>query len=449
MASIYNLNHPNQSWDPSTTGLEDHPFFAPRGHHHGHRAHHGPPPPYWGYGGPAGHHHGPPPPFWGWEGPSDDEPHGRGRHGHKGHKGHKGRKHRRGDQPEQDEDAETPRAEQTTDANASTEKVAETNEQEVSSSSESESDSDRSCRKHKHKGGKGRHGMAHEFGGKGGRGGKWKGPHGKGHKGMHMHGYGGHFGGRGHHHGPHGGPHGGPPGGPGAFGFPGPHHHAHPPHPFHAHHHTHPMFGFGGPFHGKGHHKGGRHGHGKRRGGPNEKFLRKIAEYFGIPFATPNQVDFVPSADVFDTPTSYILQISLPGTKKSDLNVDYDAEESVLRLTGIVHRPNMNEELHQALVMEERAREVGVFEREIRLGTREAPAPVLIDGVVATLEDGILTVTIPKIEDPEAKQKVLIEDGEAINEKDAMVVDRSRTMTPESESESEEEAKDYVKIPVQ
>ncbi|KAJ5738686.1 hypothetical protein N7493_001841 [Penicillium malachiteum] len=441
MASIYNLNHPSQSWDPSTTGLEDHPFFAPRGHRHGHRAHHGPPPPYWGYGGPAGHHHGPPPPFWGWEGPSDDEPHGRGRHGHKGHKG---RKHRRGDQPEQDEDAETPRAEQT-EANASTEKVAETNEQEVSSSSESESDSDRSCRKHKHKGGKGRHGMAHGFGGKGGRGGKCKGPHGKGHKGMHMYGYGGHFGGRGHHHGPHGGPHGGP----GAFGFPGPHHHAHPPHPFHAHHHTHPMSGFGGPFHGKGHHKGGRRGHGKRHGGPDEKFLRKIAEYFGIPFATPNQVDFVPSADVFDTPASYILQISLPGAKKSDLNVDYDAEESVLRITGIVHRPNMNEELHQALVMKERSREVGVFEREIRLGTKEAPAPVLIDGIVATLEDGILTVTIPKIEDPEVKQKVLIEDGEAFNEKDAMVVDRSRTMTPESESESEEEAKEYVKIPVQ
>ncbi|KAJ6031984.1 hypothetical protein N7540_002716 [Penicillium herquei] len=373
MASIYNLNHPNQSWDPSTTGLEDHPFFAHRGRHHGHRAHHGPPPPYWGFGGP-GHHHGPPPPFWGWEGPSEHGHHGRGR-------GRHGHKHRRGEwnQPEQNEEAEAPRAEQTAEANASTEKVAQTDEKEVSSSSESESDSDRCCRKDKHKGGKGRHGMAHGFGGKGGRGCKGK-----------------------------------------------------------------------GPLRGKGHHKGGRHGHGKRHGGgPGKAFMRQLAEYFGFPFATPNQVDFIPSADVFDTPASYILQISLPGAKKSDLNVDYDAEESVLRLTGIVHRPGMNEDLHQALVMEERAREVGVFEREIRLGTRETPAPVLVDGIVATMEDGILTITIPKIEEPESKQEVPVEDGEAFSEKDAMAVDRSRTLTPESESESEEEAKDYVKIPVQ
>jgi HSP20 family protein len=110
----------------------------------------------------------------------------------------------------------------------------------------------------------------------------------------------------------------------------------------------------------------------------------------------------------------------------------------------------MDENLHQGLVMNERAREVGVFEREIRLGTHHLPAPVVVDGIVAKLEDGILNVTIPKIE-PEPK-KVLVEDGD-VQEKDAMIMDEhvSRTVTPvESEdSESEEEAREYVKIAVQ
>jgi HSP20 family protein len=178
-------------------------------------------------------------------------------------------------------------------------------------------------------------------------------------------------------------------------------------------------------------------------------FLRNLAAQFGIPFDTPqNDVDFVPSVDVFDTPAKYILHVSLPGAKKDDLSIDYDADESVLRLAGVVYRPGINEELHQALVMEERAREVGVFEREVRLGTREAPAVVSVDEITAKLEEGVLTVILPKIEaEPEPKKKVFVEDGDAEEEKDATDVDEaSVTMTPEGSDE--EETREYVKVPV-
>lgn len=158
-------------------------------------------------------------------------------------------------------------------------------------------------------------------------------------------------------------------------------------------------------------------------------------------------VDFTPSVDVFDTPAKYIVHVSLPGAKKNDLSIDFDAEESVLRLAGVVYRPGVNEDLHQALVMEERSREVGVFEREVRFGTRAAPAFVVVDGILAKLEDGILNVTLPKIiRDTGVQNKnVWVDDGE--KEKDPMT---ERTLTPvdSEESDNDGEAKEYVKVPV-
>lgn len=354
------------------TGLEDHPFFSPHGHHPHPHAH--------GRGrGGRGHHHGPPP-FWGWD-----------RHGGPQQWGWQ-------NQPQND-NADAPEASRSANQTSestpgpSTQAENRSGEKETGSPSESESDNDKHCQG---RCGKGKH--------RKGRGGP---PHGLGRGGC---------GGKGRH---------GPPGAGPFDGFP----------------------------RGRGPHHRGRHGRGWHQGPPgaNFDFLRNLAAQFGIPFDTPqNDVDFVPSVDVFDTPAKYILHVSLPGAKKDDLSIDYDAGESVLRLAGVVYRPGINEDLHQALAMEERTREVGVFEREIRLGTREAPAVVSIDEITAKLEEGVLIVTLPKIEaEPEPKKKVIVEDGDTEKEKDAMHVDEaSVTMTPEG-SDSEEENREYVQVPVQ
>jgi len=377
MASIHDLNRPpNPFWDYLASSFEDHPFFAPRGHH---RPDH--PPPFWGWG----NHHGHPPPpfFWGW-GAQTDEDHPQG-----------SETPRAGDQP----------TEPTAGPSHSTEKTRDA-EKGAASSTENGTDNE-------------------------------KRPHGRYGKGKH-HGRGGPCGaGRGR----------------GGRGRCGPSHHDHP--------------GFG-PFglHGRGgHHWDGRGGRGRHHGGPppfgagpgspNFDFLRNIASQFGIQLngPTPEGVDFVPSVDVFDTQTSYIVHVSLPGAKKDDLSIDYDPDESVLRLAGVVYRPGISEDLHQALAMEERTREVGVFEREVRLGTHKAPAAISIHEISAKLEDGVLVVTLPKIApQPELKKKVVVEDGNIVNEKDAMQVDESatETFTPAgSDDESEDgETKEYVKVPV-
>jgi HSP20 family protein len=149
------------------------------------------------------------------------------------------------------------------------------------------------------------------------------------------------------------------------------------------------------------------------------------------------------------------VHVSLPGAKKEDLSIDYDAGESVLRLAGVVYRPGITEDLHQGLVMEERAREVGVFEREVRLGTRAAPAAVVVEEISAKLEDGVLNVTVPKVQEPEVSQeKKVVVVEEEVNEKDAMHLDESdsETATPDEGSEgsdAEGEAREYVKVSVQ
>ena len=106
--------------------------------------------------------------------------------------------------------------------------------------------------------------------------------------------------------------------------------------------------------------------------------------------------DFRPTVDVFDTETAYVLHASLPGAKKEDVGVSWDAERSEVVIGGVVYRPG-DEDFLKTLALDER-NEVGPFERKIRLGSRANPAQVDADGIYAKLEDGILRVEVPKLD---------------------------------------------------
>lgn len=105
--------------------------------------------------------------------------------------------------------------------------------------------------------------------------------------------------------------------------------------------------------------------------------------------------DFKPDVDVFDTENAYVVHLSLPGAKKEDVSVSWDAEKSEVSVAGVVHRPG-DEEFLKTLAMDER--KVGAFERKIRLGSLANPAQVDVDSISAKLEDGILRVEIPKLD---------------------------------------------------
>ena len=104
---------------------------------------------------------------------------------------------------------------------------------------------------------------------------------------------------------------------------------------------------------------------------------------------------FTPEVDVFDAPEAFVVHVSLPGARKEDLGVEWDAEKSELSIAGVVFRPG-DEEFLKTLAMDER--KVGAFEKKVRLGSRANPAQVDVDAITARMEDGILRVEVPKLD---------------------------------------------------
>jgi HSP20 family protein len=205
----------------------------------------------------------------------------------------------------------------------------------------------------------------------------------------------------------------------GSWGRGGPHH-GRPHHGPHDEYHREPHGPRRGPHHGPHHGPphGGPRGFGRRGGwgpwGRGGLFgggfdPSVLATHFWNQFndapnneANTNQAatttdneDHTPDADVFDTETAFVVHISLPGAKKEDVGVNWDAEKSELSIAGVIYRPG-DEEFLKTLAMNER--KVGPFERKIRLGTRATPAHIDTDGITAKLEDGILRVEVPKLD---------------------------------------------------
>ncbi|OAL56190.1 HSP20-like chaperone [Pyrenochaeta sp. DS3sAY3a] len=164
-----------------------------------------------------------------------------------------------------------------------------------------------------------------------------------------------------------------------------------------------------GPRHGPPH--GHHHGRGRwgpwGRGGPfgfggnfdpsnmAAQFWNQFTENDSTNKRDNENEDHTPDADIFDTETAFVVHVSLPGAKKEDVGVNWDAEKSELAIAGVIYRPG-DEEFLKTLAMNER--KVGAFERKIRLGTRANPANIDADGITAKLEDGVLRVEVPKLD---------------------------------------------------
>lgn len=106
---------------------------------------------------------------------------------------------------------------------------------------------------------------------------------------------------------------------------------------------------------------------------------------------------FVPPMDIFNSLSSWTIHIALPGAKKEDIAINWDAHKGKLAVTGVVYRPG-DEEFLAGMVTSER--KVGLFERHIALPPPESDEKDEIDGdgISARMEDGVLIVVVPKVE---------------------------------------------------
>ncbi|ROW18294.1 hypothetical protein VPNG_00364 [Cytospora leucostoma] len=114
-----------------------------------------------------------------------------------------------------------------------------------------------------------------------------------------------------------------------------------------------------------------------------------------------NESSFTPPLDLFEQTDRWVLHIAVPGAKKEDVGVSWDADRSVLSVSGVVHRPG-DEEFLKGLKSGERS--TGLFSRDVKLPPAEgekkesSKEEVNVEAIEAKMEDGILIVTVPKIE---------------------------------------------------
>ncbi|KAK9158932.1 hypothetical protein Scep_005506 [Stephania cephalantha] len=96
-----------------------------------------------------------------------------------------------------------------------------------------------------------------------------------------------------------------------------------------------------------------------------------------------------------ETPEAHVIKADLPGLKKEEVKVELE-DGRVLQISGErkTEKEDKNEKWHRI------ERSHGRFSRRFRL-----PEDAKVDGVKAAMENGVLTVTIPKAEvkKPEAK----------------------------------------------
>lgn len=122
-----------------------------------------------------------------------------------------------------------------------------------------------------------------------------------------------------------------------------------------------------------------------------DPFEEMQKNFFDVPFfADSNSVGF--GTDITDEGDSFKLTADLPGFKKEDVNVKVNGNTvtiSAERHNDIEDKDKKDKFLHQE-------RSYGLYKRSFNVGDNVDKA-----NITAKYDNGILTVTLPKINEPE------------------------------------------------
>jgi HSP20 family protein len=100
----------------------------------------------------------------------------------------------------------------------------------------------------------------------------------------------------------------------------------------------------------------------------------------------------VPALDVYQTPSEVVVKATLPGVRREDVSIDITGDTLTIRGEAKAEEEIKREDyLYQE-------RRYGSFSRSVVL-----PGGLKTDKADATIEDGVLTLTIPKAEEVKPK----------------------------------------------
>jgi HSP20 family protein len=127
-----------------------------------------------------------------------------------------------------------------------------------------------------------------------------------------------------------------------------------------------------------------------------ERMNRLFSDFRGRPLGGEEEISqgaWVPPVDIYETPESLVLKAELPGIGRENINIE--VKDSTLTLKG--------EKKFEKDVSDENYRRVertyGAFQRAFTL-----PSTIQQDKVKAKFKDGILEITLPKMEEAKPKQ---------------------------------------------
>jgi HSP20 family protein len=115
----------------------------------------------------------------------------------------------------------------------------------------------------------------------------------------------------------------------------------------------------------------------------NERMRRMLEQTFGGILDEP--VGWVPAVDIEELEDAYVVEAEVPGVKREDVNIEVSGNE--LTISGEIKAREREG------IIRRRTRRVGEFEFRVVL-----PNEVNAEGIDAKLNDGVLTVRIPKAE---------------------------------------------------
>ena len=134
------------------------------------------------------------------------------------------------------------------------------------------------------------------------------------------------------------------------------------------------------------------------RGGMGDIFRRFFDDWdrgwdWSYPTLTAMQSGWMPSVDVSEQEDRIVVKADLPGVKTQDVEVS--VRNGMLTISG--EKKEETEEKSEGYYHSERM--CGSFRRDVLL-----PSGIDEDKVEATCHDGVLTVTLPKMEQSKAKK---------------------------------------------